>query len=264
QSKLNEWLQFRESFLLEIIRGYGTGDSFSSDKCASCGLEEGRFRCLDCFPHCTMRCLQCFVDAHKENPLHRVEEWNGLFFKRLHLKDLGLRVQLGHGSRSCPCSLAGAADFVVFHVNGVHRVAVDFCDCGALNHPSPHHRVQILRMGWFPASFDRPKTAFTFDLLHLFHKVTLQGKTTLYDFYHAILQVSDTLKLDETANRYSEFHRSFRIWRHLCSLKHSGRGHDPGGAARTAEGELVVECPACPLPGKNLPDDWESARPEDW
>ena len=53
-------------------------------------------------------------------------------------------------------------------------------------------------MGWFPATFERPKTAFTFDLLNLFHKVTLQGKTTLYDFYLAILQVSDSLELDKS------------------------------------------------------------------
>ena len=46
-------------------------------------------------------------------------------------------------------------------------------------------------MGWFPATFERPRTAFSFELLSLFHKVKLQGKTTLYDFYHTIVQVSD-------------------------------------------------------------------------
>ncbi|KAF9470171.1 hypothetical protein BDN70DRAFT_902331, partial [Pholiota conissans] len=40
-SKLNEWLQFRESFLLEILRGYGIGDSFCTTNCASCDLETG-------------------------------------------------------------------------------------------------------------------------------------------------------------------------------------------------------------------------------
>jgi CxC2 like cysteine cluster associated with KDZ transposases len=89
------------------------------------------------------------------------------------------------------------------HVNGVHHVNIDFCDCGSMESPSPHPRVQLLRMGWFPATFERPKTAFTFDLLKLFHKVTLQGKTTLYDFYQAILQVSDSLELEKsTVSRY--------------------------------------------------------------
>lgn len=49
-----------------------------------------------------------------------------------------------------------------------------------------------------------------------------------------------------------------REWRHLMMLKRAGRGHDPTGAAGTAEGELAVECPACPKPGVNLPDGWES------
>lgn len=39
--------------------------------------------------------------------------------------------------------------------------------------------------------------------------------------------------------------------------KRAGRGHENGGVTATAEGELVVECPACPQPKKNLPEGWE-------
>jgi hypothetical protein len=46
-------------------------------------------------------------------------------------------------------------------------------------------------MRWYPASFNRPRTVFTFDLLETYHKVTLQGKLNLYDFYHAIMHKSD-------------------------------------------------------------------------
>lgn len=46
-------------------------------------------------------------------------------------------------------------------------------------------------MKWYPASFNRPKTAFTFDLLDTYHKLTLQGKLNLYDFYTATMQKSD-------------------------------------------------------------------------
>ena len=46
-------------------------------------------------------------------------------------------------------------------------------------------------MRWYPASFNRPKTAFTFDILETYHKVTLQGKLNLYDFYHAIMHKTD-------------------------------------------------------------------------
>ena len=41
-------------------------------------------------------------------------------------------------------------------------------------------------------------------------------------------------------------------------LKRAGRGHNLHGAEGTEPRELAVECPACPRPGVNLPDDWES------
>lgn len=41
-----------------------------------------------------------------------------------------------------------------------------------------------------------------------------------------------------------------------------GRGHDPDGIVNTKEGECGLLCPACPQPGINLPDQWESAAPE--
>lgn len=45
------------------------------------------------------------------------------------------------------------------------------------------------------------------------------------------------------------------------ALKRSARGHDPAGIDATSNGELMVECPACPHPGRNLPDGWERAGP---
>ena len=41
--------------------------------------------------------------------------------------------------------------------------------------------------------------------------------------------------------------------------KRAGRGHDPDGVNATKVGELALECPACPHPGKNLPDNWQTS-----
>ena len=49
----------------------------------------------------------------------------------------------------------------------------------------------------------------------------------------------------------------FRIWRNLLMLKRAGRGQDPVGVGATAQGELAVECPACPNPDQNLPEGWQ-------
>jgi len=45
------------------------------------------------------------------------------------------------------------------------------------------------------------------------------------------------------------------------ALKRAGRGHDPEGIGNTSPGSLTVECPACPHPGRNLPDNWREAGP---
>jgi hypothetical protein len=55
--------------------------------------------------------------------------------------------------------------------------------------------------------------------------------------------------------------RMVHEWRHLRQLQRAGRGHDPSGVNATQAGELAVICPACPQPGRNLPEGWESAEP---
>ena len=126
-----------------------------------------------------------------------------------------------------------------------------------------------------------PKTVFTFDILETFHELSLQGKTTTYDFYHSVIRRTDNLQLGKPIVGYSltisntlllicscsqyrdhEFARVMRLWRHLKMLKRAGRGQDPSGVEGTQEGELAIECPACPHPDRNLPLGWERAVPE--
>lgn len=52
-----------------------------------------------------------------------------------------------------------------------------------------------------------------------------------------------------------------RQWRHLKMMKRAGRGNVEGGIGAAEQGSCVVECPACPQPGKNLPNDWETDPP---
>lgn len=63
-------------------------------------------------------------------------------------------------------------------------------------------------------------------------------------------------------DRYDQFLPCIRIWRHMKMLKRSGRAHGPEGISSTLFGECAVDCPACPHPDINLPDDWATA-PED-
>jgi len=77
---------------------------------------------------------------------------------------------------------------------GVHYIAVDFCNC---RHGIFHQRTQLLRARWFPATVNRPKTVFTFDCLDTYHELSLQGKTTAFDFYHAVLRRTDNVQLEK-------------------------------------------------------------------
>jgi hypothetical protein len=52
-----------------------------------------------------------------------------------------------------------------------------------------------------------------------------------------------------------------RQWAHSKMLKRSGRFVQPGGVAKTASGELAVQCRSCPIAGINLPVNWEQCPP---
>jgi hypothetical protein len=133
-----------------------------------------------------------------------IQMWNGTFFTKTSLQILGLRVQLGHGGAPCPCPSPAPPDFCIFDISGIHLVNVDFCGC-RIDGLALHPRIQLLRAGWFPATFNRPKTAFTFDTLETFHELTLQGKTTIYDFYHTIQRKTDNLKVQKKIVRETRY-----------------------------------------------------------
>ncbi|KAG6824362.1 hypothetical protein H0H92_007099, partial [Tricholoma furcatifolium] len=63
-------------------------------------------------------------------------------------------------------------------------------------------------------------------------------------------------------DRYQAFLLMIRQWRHLKMLKRGARGHETNGIATTPLGSCAVECPACPQPDKNMPEDWKNT-PED-
>lgn len=93
--------------------------------------------------------------------------------------------------RNEPCVVtAKPSPFTVLDVNGIHVVNMQFCSC------LPHsHRVQLLRMRWWPATALEPKTCATFDLLRHFHLLNLQGKLTVYDFSRSLELATDSTGL---------------------------------------------------------------------
>ncbi|KAJ7071702.1 hypothetical protein B0H15DRAFT_925776 [Mycena belliarum] len=238
---------------MELLRWYGTRD-VDFDVCPGCAVAEQRaptgaprFRCSDCYGG-VLYCKSCIVKRHRENPLHRLWEWQDVSFVRVHAAILGLRVQLGHAPHE-PCAAPEPAR------SGIHEVCVDYC--------AGPPEVQLLRAGWYPATHERPQTCATFAVLEKFQEDTLQGRISMYDFYAVLERLTDDTGI-KPPDRYHEWLRMCREWAHLHLLMRGGRAtaYSPSGAEGTKQGELAVECPACPRPGVNLPEGWEKAPPE--
>ncbi|KAI0069597.1 hypothetical protein K474DRAFT_1680807, partial [Panus rudis PR-1116 ss-1] len=217
--RLNNWRAFRDAYLDELLRFEGTGTA------------------TGCIPTCS---------KHACLPLHRIQRFNGKFYEHTTLRDAGQIIQLGHDGG--PCSHPGrqCRTFVVVDTSGFHEVHLRFCSClheeGFIS-----TWAQLLRVGWFPASGERPSTAFTFNVLNFFHQLNHQAKTNLHDFQQTLNHVTDNSGI-----------RSWDRSRPFSDVR-GGQGHDPDGVDATQEGALAVECPACPQPDRNLPDDWQSA-----
>ena len=112
-----------------------------------------------------------------------------MYFDRTFLKDLGLRVQLGHppGHKCAVPEHAFGDNFVVIDVLGIFPVGLDFCNCEA----AVDHVIQLLRFRWFPATVQNPKTAATFRVLKSFQLLGFESRTSAFEFYNSLVRLSD-------------------------------------------------------------------------
>ncbi|KIK74769.1 hypothetical protein PAXRUDRAFT_19552 [Paxillus rubicundulus Ve08.2h10] len=111
----------------------------------------------------------------------------------MYLKDLGLRVQLGHkpGEACSNPTCAFNNQFVVLDTNGIHTISLYFCGCERAS----SHVQQLLRFSWFPATSTQPRTAATFHLLKQYHLVSLESKLSAYKFYNALSRLTNNTGL---------------------------------------------------------------------
>lgn len=156
------------------------------EPCA-CGVPDAirTCRCNECF-HYEPTCSMCFISAHQLSPLHWAEVWNGEFFDRRDISELGHVITLGHDDRGGRCpqfDYALAVDFILVDVTGIHQTKFAFCQCVAVSQDRMDH---LLRSQIFPATVKRPTMGFTFSLLRDFHLQTLSSKKSPYDYISAV------------------------------------------------------------------------------
>ncbi|KAF8192863.1 hypothetical protein K438DRAFT_1590153 [Mycena galopus ATCC 62051] len=255
---IKTWIPCRDDYCDAFLKLKGRGPWWS-EGCAICKETNPTWRCEDCFGN-RLLCQACIVEKHWDEPLHH-QEWEGGYFHSRTTQDLGLRYQVGHPfSADCPFNYLGgpSKSFVVLHNNGIHSINVDFCCCPQ----APSEVTQLLNVGWYPATQKDPSTAATLSLLRRFHKLNLQARLPAYDFYNTLVLLTNASGLKTVPHRLQQFMNMVREYRHLQMCKRAGRGHDPAGISATPAGELAISCRACPQPGINLPEGWNTAPPE--
>ncbi|KAL1698878.1 hypothetical protein EV121DRAFT_296717 [Schizophyllum commune] len=258
---LRDFQKHADEYMEEFVRVDGRGDA-ADCPCPTCqpGQEDApRYRCTGCTGF-SLYCRSCMVEMHSKRPFCTVEQWDGESFTRTSLASLGLHIQLGHpDGEVCEHPTPTNKDFIIMDIGGIHSCVVYQCGCTG----APSLRQQLLRHRLFPASANAPRTACTFNLLEYFHHLTHQGKVTMYDFYIALEKMTDSTGIVGLRDRHEVFSRCFREWKYCKSLKRGGRANDLVRKPTVVEpGELAVRCPACPVPGENLPDDWQNAPKE--
>ncbi|KAJ7622439.1 hypothetical protein FB45DRAFT_838539 [Roridomyces roridus] len=181
---LRQWTQHsRDDFLDLLLELEGRGVHHSRSVCPACYLEPSAYCCDSCTSGGELLCKGCIVKEHGKSPLHVIKFWNGKFFETKTLKDLGLRIQLGHwASREDRCFLpdrAAGDSFVIIGEGRVHSVALDFCGCGK----GGLQTTQLMRAGLYPATVVDPRTAATFAELDRFELLNYESKCSAWDYY---------------------------------------------------------------------------------
>lgn len=123
------------------------------------------------------------------------KKWNGQWFEKITLKDLGLRVQLGHveGERCLNPERVRNDDFVIVDVDSIHNISLDFCGCGNI---TQHHIQQLLRARLFPATITNPKTAATFKSLEYLEILSYESKLSVFEFFQTMSRCTDNTGMD--------------------------------------------------------------------
>jgi len=225
---IRDFIPRRHHYLNILLHGEARKDN---GMCHKCVTDEATWRCLECFGQMSY-CTACFSDMHDRLPFHHVEKWSGSFFQPSWLRVTGVSIALGHSGDVCPLAMRNhghweddrhnngntdgqydpmvdedhqflpgdpypkAGDFdmngrpilVIVDVSGVHHLGVEFCRCqNALSHEE-----QLMALGLFPATFDHPQMAFTFNVLDNFLLDNLECKTTASNYYSKLRRLTNS------------------------------------------------------------------------
>ncbi|KAI1783692.1 hypothetical protein LXA43DRAFT_977006 [Ganoderma leucocontextum] len=142
---------------------------------------------------------------------------------------------------------------VVVDLEGVHELPFTFCACPN----AARDDIQLIDLGYYPASVQQPKTVFTTRLLDDFLLSNKECKTSARNYYNKLRRTTNPAFPHMVPDRYKELLRVSRQWRNIHMRRNAGFGHR---ADAVGPGDLAVRCPACPQPDVNLPEGWRDDK----
>jgi len=105
---MREWvMQKRTSYLTTLLNSYGPPQTpegavvSAVSRCCICLIGKAVWRCQDCLDNVAC-CVLCFRKRHDCLPFHNVQRWNGRFWAKGCLWQVGVKIHTGHGGRRCP------------------------------------------------------------------------------------------------------------------------------------------------------------------
>ncbi|KAJ7686283.1 hypothetical protein B0H17DRAFT_940549 [Mycena rosella] len=223
-----------------------------------CGTALCEVMCRDCTQY-RGACRACFVKDHKYNYFHWAEVWDAElgFYRRHDMSLIAPPLAVGHGSERCdqvPEDTPGLP-FTITHTNGVHRTLIH--RCGHKTDPVE----PLMKSQLFPATFDKPATAYTFQVMQNFHIHNLESKQSAYDYCGSLMRLTDNAF---AAENVSTFIRGAHLWSVVTTDKRMGHLHGIGEVLTCRpEGHSVLLCPACPEPGFNMDPKMPLNLPEE-
>jgi CxC2 like cysteine cluster associated with KDZ transposases len=205
---LQQFLDHEPSYLAHLLNQESPPTNLT---CSSCHQEAGEYRCLDCYGK-HWWCRACLLKSHSQHPFHRPQQLKDGSFEKVSLSELGYVVVLGCSSSRSSCSeddgLFGDRQMTLVHVNGVFEHCIRFCKC--LDASSEHEQLFSHRL--FPSTFDRPKTAFTLEVLDHFGIDAMECKTSAQSFFQKLRRVTNNAFPDEVPVRSPLIYNSLNIY----------------------------------------------------
>jgi hypothetical protein len=99
------WLNEKRLEYIKKIIKMKIGPRENETTCTKCRIGQAVWRCLDC-SNKNPTCVLCCRESHKQYLFHRIEKWNGRFYQKGALWQVGVKIFLGHNGEPCLRSTA--------------------------------------------------------------------------------------------------------------------------------------------------------------